>query len=206
MEGSLCFNPSSGCNKTGKVLPIAEYDHTVGCSVTGGYMYRGSLYPPLQGHYFYGDFCTGVLSSLEGNSISGWNVTPLGDTPYSISTFGEDENGELYLADYGPEKSISYAIQRLQMCPPRISFIAILKVFIMPGSQRAVQHLQECTVRIILSHAARWQSLSRGRWAISPLLHPPMGCSTTFLWGIPLNRLVKSSTIRKYFWLFDKPL
>ncbi len=104
MEGSLCFNPASGCNKTGKILPIAEYDHTVGCSVTGGYMYRGSLYPPLQGHYFYGDFCTGVLFSLEGNSTSGWNVTSLGDTPYSISTFGEDENGELYLADYGTGK------------------------------------------------------------------------------------------------------
>jgi Glucose/sorbosone dehydrogenases len=104
MEGSLCFNPASGCDKTGKVLPIAEYDHTVGCSVTGGYIYRGSQYPPLQGHYFYGDFCTGALFSLEGNSTSGWNVTPLGDTPYSISTFGEDENGELYLADYGTGK------------------------------------------------------------------------------------------------------
>jgi len=104
MEGSLCFNPASGCDKTGKVLPIAEYDHTVGCSVTGGYIYRGSQYPLLQGHYFYGDFCTGALFSLQGNSISGWNVTPLGNAPYSISTFGEDENGELYLADYGTGK------------------------------------------------------------------------------------------------------
>ena len=104
MEGSLCFNPSSGCDQTGKVLPIAEYDHTVGCSVTGGYMYRGSLNSLLQGHYFYGDFCSGALFSLEGNNTSGWNITPLGDTPYSISTFGEDENGELYLADYGTGK------------------------------------------------------------------------------------------------------
>jgi glucose/arabinose dehydrogenase len=104
MEGSLCFNPSSGCDQTGKVLPIAEYDHTVGCSVTGGYMYRGSLNSLLQGHYFYGDFCSGALFSLEGNNTSGWNITPLGDTPYSISTFGQDENGELYLADYGTGK------------------------------------------------------------------------------------------------------
>jgi glucose/arabinose dehydrogenase len=104
MEGSLCFNPSSGCNTTGKVLPIAEYDHTVGCSVSGGYMYRGSQYSLLQGHYFYADFCSGALFSLEGNNISGWNITPLGDTPYSVSTFGEDENGELYLADYGTGK------------------------------------------------------------------------------------------------------
>lgn len=104
MEGSLCFNPSSGCDQTGKVLPIAEYDHSVGCSVTGGYMYRGSLYSLLQGHYFYGDFCSGALFALDGNNTSGWNITPLGDTPYSITTFGENENGELYLADYGTGK------------------------------------------------------------------------------------------------------
>ena len=101
MEGSRCFNPSSGCDQSGKVLPIAEYDHSVGCSVTGGYVYRGSLFPLLRGHYFYGDFCSGAFFSLEGNPSSGWAVTPLGDTPYSISTFGEDEDGELYLADYG---------------------------------------------------------------------------------------------------------
>ncbi len=101
MEGSLCFNPASGCDQSGKVLPIAEYDHSVGCSVTGGYVYRGSLFPLLRGHYFYGDFCSGAFFSLEGSPSSGWTVTPLGDTPYSISTFGEDEDGELYLADYG---------------------------------------------------------------------------------------------------------
>ncbi|HUE98851.1 MAG TPA: PQQ-dependent sugar dehydrogenase [Anaerolineales bacterium] len=101
MEGSLCFNPSSGCDQSGKVLPIAEYNHSVGCSVTGGYVYRGSLFPLLRGHYFYGDFCTGAFFSLDGSGAGGWSVTPLGDTPYSISTFGEDEAGELYLADYG---------------------------------------------------------------------------------------------------------
>src|SRR5215213_136170 len=100
MEGSLCFNPFSNCDRSGKVLPVAEYDHTVGCSVTGGYMYRGSQFPLLRGHYFYGDFCTGALFSLAGSVTNGWTVTPLGDTPYSISTFGEDEAGELYLADY----------------------------------------------------------------------------------------------------------
>jgi glucose/arabinose dehydrogenase len=104
MEGSLCFNPSSGCDKSGKVLPIAEYDHRTGCSVTGGYVYRGSLYPLMGGHYFYGDFCTGAFFSLQGSPAGGWTVTPLGDTPYSISTFGEDEAGELYLADYSTGK------------------------------------------------------------------------------------------------------
>ena len=100
MEGSLCFNPASGCDTSGKVLPIAEYDHNVGCSVTGGYVYRGSRYPLMRGHYFYGDFCTGAFFSLQGSAAGGWSVTPLGDTPYLISTFGQDEAGELYLADY----------------------------------------------------------------------------------------------------------
>jgi glucose/arabinose dehydrogenase len=72
MEGSLCFNPASGCNTSGKVLPIAEYDHNTGCSVTGGYVYRGSRYPLLRGHYFYGDFCTGAFFSLQGSSAGGW--------------------------------------------------------------------------------------------------------------------------------------
>ncbi len=100
MEGSLCFNPASGCDRSGKVLPVAEYDHTLGCSVTGGYVYRGSNFPSLAGYYFYGDFCSGRLFSLINNPQTGWTATQLVDTPYGISTFGEDEQGELYFADY----------------------------------------------------------------------------------------------------------
>jgi hypothetical protein len=109
MEGSLCFNPSSGCDQNGKVLPVAEYSHTLGCSVTGGYVYRGSRYPSLAGYYFYGDFCTGRFFSLINNAQAGWTATEVVDTPYSISTFGEDEQGELYLADYGT--GVIYNIQ-----------------------------------------------------------------------------------------------
>jgi len=104
MEGSLCFNPASGCNQSGKVLPVAEYNHTLGCSVTGGYVYRGSNFPSLSGYYFYGDFCSGRLFSLINDPQNGWTATQLVDTPYSISTFGEDEQGELYLADYATGK------------------------------------------------------------------------------------------------------
>ena len=126
MEGSLCFNPSSGCDRTGKVLPIAEYDHDTGCSVTGGYVYRGSLYPSLRGHYFYGDFCTGAFFSLHGSSAGGWTVTPLGDTPYRISTFGEDEGGEIYLADYstGEIFQIGYASTTFADVPATHPFYA----------------------------------------------------------------------------------
>ena len=103
MEGSICYNASS-CDKTGKILPAAEYDHSLGCSVTGGYVYRGSNFPSLAGQYLYGDYCSGRIFSIYGSS-SGWS-TPLqlADTAYNITTFGEDEQGELYLADYGTGK------------------------------------------------------------------------------------------------------
>ncbi|HLF75832.1 MAG TPA: PQQ-dependent sugar dehydrogenase [Anaerolineales bacterium] len=104
MEGTLCFNPSTGCNQSGKVLPVAEYSHSVGCSVTGGYIYRGAFYPDMQGQYFYGDFCSGIIFSLFDDPVNGWTVTQVVDTPYLISTFGEDEQGELYFTDYGAGK------------------------------------------------------------------------------------------------------
>ena len=99
MEGSICYNPSSGCDQSGKVLPVAEYDHGAGCSVTGGYVYRGIDFPSLQGHYFYADFCQGTLYDLYRDGSSNWISTLLLDTPYNISTFGEDEDGELYFAN-----------------------------------------------------------------------------------------------------------
>ncbi|MFZ5883701.1 MAG: PQQ-dependent sugar dehydrogenase [Chloroflexota bacterium] len=99
MEGSLCYNPSSGCDQTGKVLPVAEYDHSLGCAVTGGYVYRGTEFPSLQGYYLYGDFCSGRIWAIKKSS-SGWSAPlQLADTSYNISTFGEDESGKLYLAD-----------------------------------------------------------------------------------------------------------
>ncbi|MBK5275970.1 MAG: PQQ-dependent sugar dehydrogenase [Desulfuromonadales bacterium] len=99
MEGSSCFaNPS--CSSAGLTLPVAEYRHGSGdCSVTGGYVYRGSN-PSLRGVYLYGDFCSGRIWGLR-RSGSTWENRLLNDTPFLISTFGEDEAGELYLADYG---------------------------------------------------------------------------------------------------------
>lgn len=104
MEGNLCYNPPSGCNQSNKVLPIAEYSHSLGCSVTGGYVYRGELYPEFRGVYFYGDFCSGKIFSLYHDPVNGWINTQVVDTSYSISTFGEDEDGEIYFADYSGGK------------------------------------------------------------------------------------------------------
>jgi glucose/arabinose dehydrogenase/murein DD-endopeptidase MepM/ murein hydrolase activator NlpD len=102
MEGSNCFSPSSGCDTSGKVLPVAEYSHgsSGGCSISGGYVYRGTRYAAMNGVYLYGDFCTGRLWGLRRDG-STWQNGLLQDTAYSISTFGEDEAGEIYLTDYG---------------------------------------------------------------------------------------------------------
>ena len=104
MEGSLCFNPQSGCESGfGATLPVMEYAHYefdryIGCSVTGGYRYRGTAIPSLQGAYLFADYCAGRVWAGWLDAAK-WTVIPVLDTPYLISTFGEDEAGEIYLAD-----------------------------------------------------------------------------------------------------------
>jgi glucose/arabinose dehydrogenase len=97
MEGSECFNPSTGCNKTNLVLPVVEYSHDFGCSITGGYRYRGKNIPALDGVYFFGDYCSGRVWTLTGDAQAGWTKTEVLQTKDNISSFGEDEGGELYL-------------------------------------------------------------------------------------------------------------
>lgn len=100
MEGAHCFRPPTGCNTTGLKLPIAEYDHSLGCSITGGYVYRGKQYADLVGRYFFGDFCSGRLWALTETASGSWTMTELLQTGLSISSFGEDQEGELYIVDY----------------------------------------------------------------------------------------------------------
>jgi len=98
MEGTHCYG-SPTCSSAGLVLPVAEYLHGSGdCAVTGGYVYRGSL-AALRGIYLYGDYCSGRIWGLRRNGAV-WENQLLADTPYSISTFGEDEAGEVYVADH----------------------------------------------------------------------------------------------------------
>jgi hypothetical protein len=77
-----------------------EYTHSLGCSVSGGMVYRGPTNPGMQGIYFYGDYCSGRIWGLAFNG-SAWQSSLLEDTGYNISSFGEDEAGNLYVADYG---------------------------------------------------------------------------------------------------------
>ena len=99
MEGLHCFNPSSGCSDPSFVAPIAEYSHSdASCSVTGGYRYRGA-FVRMRGIYFYGDYCSGMLWGATENANGSWTAAKLLDTTMSITSFGEDINGELYVVD-----------------------------------------------------------------------------------------------------------
>jgi hypothetical protein len=78
-------------------LPVHVYQHLGGaCSITGGYVYRGSAYPALQGIYFYTDYCTGLISGLQRDNGTFVSHDFPGATS-SITSFGQDESGELYL-------------------------------------------------------------------------------------------------------------
>ncbi|HEX2250377.1 MAG TPA: PQQ-dependent sugar dehydrogenase [Gemmatimonadales bacterium] len=98
MEGTECLGGGT-CNRTGLTLPAFEYRHDQGCSITGGYVYRGTAIPALQGLYFFGDFCQGWVRSFrytggEAGELTDWpGLAPGG----SINSFGEDASGELYL-------------------------------------------------------------------------------------------------------------
>lgn len=100
MEGTHCFNPPENCNDGTLVLPVLEYSHDVGSSITGGYVYRGSAYPELVGTYFFGDYVSGRLWGATQNSEGEWSMEQLLDTKLNIVAFGEDEAGELYVADF----------------------------------------------------------------------------------------------------------
>lgn len=98
MEGSHDY--SGGLyDRAALVLPVAEYTHSDGCSVTGGQVYRGKSLPGWQGVYLYGDFCSGNIWGLL-KTAHGFSNSLLFKTGFRISTFGLDDDGEIYLADY----------------------------------------------------------------------------------------------------------
>lgn len=85
------------------IPPVAEYRHNEGCSITGGYVYRGEAMPELQGTYFFGDYCTGKVWTLTRDETGRWWMELFMQTSAIISSFGEDEAGELYIVDYKGE-------------------------------------------------------------------------------------------------------
>ena len=101
MESAHCFRPSRNCDTSGLVMPVLEYAHDEGCSITGGAVYRGSRIPALAGAYVFSDYCSGWLRSFRyedgrATDLREWNVENLGP----VSSFGEDAQHELYVVQH----------------------------------------------------------------------------------------------------------
>ena len=99
IEGLHCYPSGDTCSKAGLEVAAVEYDHSTGaCSITGGYVYRGSAIPELAGLYFYSDYCAGFLASIPGGVGMGvsprvWSIPNVGN----VTSFGEDGARELYM-------------------------------------------------------------------------------------------------------------
>ena len=101
-EGRHCYPRDKRCDASPFVQPIGEYDHSLGCAITGGHVYRGPSFPQLNGIYFFGDYCSGRIWGLRGSASGGpgdWRQQQLLQSSLQISSFGEDEAGELYLTN-----------------------------------------------------------------------------------------------------------
>ncbi|MBE0431124.1 MAG: PQQ-dependent sugar dehydrogenase [Dehalococcoidia bacterium] len=99
MEGFHCFSPPADCDQSGLTLPIHEYDHSHGCSVTGGYVYRGDQLPSLYRYYIYGDYCSGNIWALAYDGEVVTENTLLTGSDLRITSFGVDLAGNLYVLD-----------------------------------------------------------------------------------------------------------
>jgi len=99
MEATACYASDADCDQTGLIVPVAEYSHSGHCSVTGGYVYRGEAFPALQGVYLFGDYCSGRMWATWFGETGEWNTMVVLESGASLSSFGEDETGELYITD-----------------------------------------------------------------------------------------------------------
>ena len=103
MEGLRCFLRTT-CNEAGLTPPVTSYGHSAGCAVTGGYVYRGSAFPELDGAYLFSDYCTGTIWALNAARAIATGSAPevvVGNAGFSVSSFGQDDAGELYVVDLG---------------------------------------------------------------------------------------------------------
>ena len=108
-EGTRCFEPPTGCPTAGLIDPVAEYDRTMGQTIIGGHVYRGTQQTSLLGRYLFADFGSGMIATLTPATGGTFTVTPLiqpgatppgASAPLNVSAFGQANNGELYLLDY----------------------------------------------------------------------------------------------------------
>ena len=138
MEGSACHNPPTGCNTAGLVLPIFDYTHASGAgrTITGGFVYRGTLLPELQGKYIYGDYVSGNIWALtlnpDGTAAAN---TLLLNAGFLISSFAEDEDKELLVLSYGTGRKI-YRLSSSAVTGVEDELDAALEIYPNPANTR----------------------------------------------------------------------
>ncbi len=102
---SSCPVGTPPCNDPSYTLPILEYSHSFGCSVTGGYVYRGLQFPGLHGYYLYSDYCSGRIWGAARNAAGAWSTNELLMSGLNVSSFGQDEQARLYVVGLGGQVS-----------------------------------------------------------------------------------------------------
>jgi glucose/arabinose dehydrogenase len=105
MEGNHCYPPGSGCKRGGLTPPVTEYDHEDGCTVVGGYVYRGMRFPAIVGVYLFADYCSGRIFTIDPATDDFRKPVEVGRAGNGISSFGEDAAGELYVTQLNGEVS-----------------------------------------------------------------------------------------------------
>jgi glucose/arabinose dehydrogenase len=135
MEGFTCFNPASGCDTSGLIPPVHVYERTLGVSVTGGHVYRGTNVPALTGQYLYADFVSGRLWGLTYDGPGKVSNSLLLQTGQNISSFGVDQFNETYICTFGGGI--------LKFKPLISSLHSALK-----PDQAAIEHIHPSPVRI----------------------------------------------------------
>lgn len=122
MEATHCFKPKVDCDQTGLTMPIVEYSHTVGVSITGGYVYRGSQQKSLYGAYIFADYNDGLFFSVTKNGAA-YKLTQLLKAPVSPVAFGEDRDGELYVVQlFGAAGTVFKIVETKSTPPPGPAF------------------------------------------------------------------------------------
>ncbi len=179
LEGSLCFNPAAGCVPPPQyVPPVTEYSHASGCAVTGGYVYRGTEFLALNRTYLFGDYCSGIVWGLQRGGTS-FKRQQLAETSFAISTFGEGEDGSIFVADLAPGNVFKIATTVTVVCPNGGEVIPA-------GSQRTIRwiaapDIRSFNVQFSLNNGRTWITIGR------------RVTGKKILWNVPA-RVISSST------------
>ena len=112
MEGNHCYPPDAQCSNAGLTPPVTEYGHDLGCTVVGGYVYRGTRYPALVGVYLFADYCSGRIFALDPRTDAFREPVEVGNAGSNVSSFGEDVAGELYITQLNGDVSRLVATSR----------------------------------------------------------------------------------------------